>query len=360
MDSASNSFILGIETSCDDTSVALVNLQGTVSSCLWAKQDLDHAPFGGVVPEIASRNHTCHLLPLIDKALKQSQVSWNQIRALAVTQGPGLVGSLIVGLVTAQTLALLFKKPLIGIHHIEGHIVAPFLKDPAYKGPDFYSSPFVALTVSGGHTQLYYVEKFGDYHLLGQSIDDAAGEAFDKFAQMMGLPYPGGVLVDQWAQKGNDGEFEFPRPLLREKNMNFSFSGLKSSARRKLQTLSHKQIQSMGGSLCASYQKAIIDILENRLRKAIEETRVRHFIVTGGVSANSSLRTVVKKIAQEKNMDVAIPPPSYCTDNGAMIGLAGLFHLNEKKSRGGNIPLKSIKDHKTPLAPRPRWTLCET
>lgn len=338
--------VLAIETSCDDTSVALLNEDRQVLCCLVASQDLVHAPFGGVVPEIASRNHTESLVPLIDQAFSQTGVTWDDVLGIAVTSRPGLVGSLIVGLVTAKALAFAQAKPFIGVHHIEGHIMAPFLCDKQHTGADFFEDDFLALVVSGGHTQLYKVQGFGNYTCLGQTIDDAAGEAFDKFAKMMGLPYPGGVQVDRLAaQQGDPKAFRFPRPLLNEDNFNFSFSGLKSSAQRLLEKMSLEERESSQADLCASYQAAIVDVLSAKLKRALEKTHFQNFVVSGGVSANSGLRLACDKVARDLNVQLALPPLRYCTDNAAMIGLVGLLRLQ----KGESSPLE--------LKPYPRASL---
>ena len=338
-------YVLAIETSCDDTSVALVREDRSVLCCLVASQDLVHEPFGGVVPEIASRNHTAQLLPLVDQAMTENKLGWTDLMGVAVTSQPGLVGSLIVGLVTAKTLALAHNLPFLGIHHIEGHIMAPFLVDQDYQGPDFYNSPFLALVVSGGHTQLYSIEKFGEYQVLGQTIDDAAGEAFDKLAKMLGLPYPGGVEVDKLASLGDPKAFDFPRPLRNTEGFNLSFSGLKSAALRLIQKMSEQDLEKHKADLCASYQQAIVDMLGERLEKALDQTGHKSFVVSGGVSANSGLRARVEEIARRKKCQLALPPLRYCTDNAAMIAMAGLLRFN-----AGEFSEQS-------LAPQPRAAL---
>ena len=336
-------YVLSVETSCDDTSVAIVSEKREVVCCLVASQDLAHEPFGGVVPEIASRNHTKHLLPLIDKALGSAPLTWEDIMAVAATSEPGLIGSLIVGLVTAKTLALAKNKPFLGVHHIEGHILSAFLVDEKYRGPDFFNKPFVALVVSGGHSQIYHVRDFGSYTSLCETIDDAAGEALDKFAKSLGLGYPGGARVDRLASTGNPQAYHFPRPLIKEEN--FSFSGLKSSAQRLIQNMSDRDKKLYLEDLCASYQQAVVDVLTVKLEKAIRQTGVKSFVVTGGVSANSCLRNAVRAIAERTNTQLALPPLRYCTDNAAMIGLAALFRFQRGKTSTQT------------LAPRPRAPL---
>ncbi len=320
-----STYTLAIETSCDDTSVALVNDNGFVLSLMTANQDLVHKDFGGVVPEIAGRQHYETLLPLIDQLLNKNNISWSVIQGIAVTSRPGLVGSLIVGLVTAKTLALTQQKPFIGVHHIEGHILSAFLNEDSPDVNEIWNEPFVALVVSGGHTQLYHVPKIGQYETLGQTQDDAAGEAFDKFAKMLGLGYPGGVLVDHYAQKGNRTAYEFPRSLIKEDHYNFSFSGLKSHAQRKIQEIA--SVASVLEDLSASYQEAIVDVLMFKLEKALRSLNLKKFVITGGVSANSRLRERAQELAHKNQWQVSIPPLKFCTDNAAMIGLAGALRL---------------------------------
>lgn len=322
-----STFTLAIETSCDDTSVALVNDNGFVLSQMTANQDLVHKDFGGVVPEIAGRQHYESLVPLIDQLLSKNQITWNAVQGIAVTSRPGLVGSLIVGLVTAKTLALIHKKPFMGVHHIEGHILSAFLNEQSPETHQIWQDAFVALVVSGGHTQLYHVPHIGQYETLGQTQDDAAGEAFDKFAKMLGLGYPGGVLVDRYAQKGNRKAYEFPRSLMKEDHYNFSFSGLKSHAQRKL--LEIGAVAPVLEDLCASYQEAIVDVLMYKLEKALRTLKLKKFVITGGVSANSRLRERATELASKNQWQVLIPPLKYCTDNAAMIGLAGALRLKK-------------------------------
>lgn len=323
---------LGIETSCDDTSCAILDEKGFVQVMVSAHQDDVHRPFGGIVPEIASRNHTQALMPLVDKALQKCQLTLSDIRGICVTNRPGLLGSLLVGVVTAKALALAHKIPFIGVHHIEGHIMAPFVRDSEYLGPDSWSFPFLSLVVSGGHTSLYLVQDFLKYQLLGATIDDAAGEAFDKFAKMLGLPYPGGVHVDQLSKEGEGDRYSFPRALMHESGYEFSFSGLKTSAQNLLQKISESEKQENLSHLCASYQKAIVDVLTYKMKKAVQEYGVRSISVTGGVSANTALRQSMKALSQELSLNLAIPPLKYCTDNAAMIARAGMERLQRGES----------------------------
>lgn len=319
--------VLAIETSCDDTSVSIVGAEGWVHQLVSAAQDQDHAVFGGIVPEIASRNHSFYLLPLIEKIIKPEE--WSEIDGIVVTNRPGLVGSLIVGIVTAKTLAQTKGIPFLGVNHLEGHLLAPFLKDAQYQ-PHFSheDKPFIALAVSGGHTSLYHVQGLGDYRILGATRDDAAGEAFDKFAKNIGLGFPGGPKVDQWAKSGNVSAFSFPRGLMKEDTYDMSFSGLKSAAQRELETKSASEIQTQLPDLCASFQSAVCEVLVHKLDRAVNLTRLAHVVVTGGVSANSGLRSWVQSWADRKGVQLLIPPLRYCTDNAAMIGYAGILRMN--------------------------------
>jgi N6-L-threonylcarbamoyladenine synthase len=327
---------LAIETSCDDTSVAVVRSDGFVLGVRSANQDVAHAPFGGIVPEIACRNHSLNLLPLIDETLRQTGIDWPRIQGIAVTNRPGLIGSLIVGLVTAKSLAQARGLALIGVNHLEGHILAPFLRDDSYKPAFEWTEPFLALAVSGGHTSLYRVEGLGRYEILGATLDDAAGEAFDKFAKMAGLSFPGGVKVDRLSREGDRTAFAFPRSMLKEENYLMSFSGLKSSAQRLLESMSVEEIQQRLPDLCASFQEAIVDVLIGKLDRAVAHTGIKNVVVTGGVSANSRLRERAEEWARGKNLTLQIPPLRYCTDNAAMIGYAGILRLN----RGERSDLK--------------------
>lgn len=318
--------VLAVETSCDDTSVAVVEDSGRVVVQVSAHQDLEHAPFGGIVPEIASRNHSIALLPLIQHSLDKSGLGWSDIGGLAVTNRPGLIGSLIVGIMTLKSISQAYGIPLIGVNHLEGHLLAPFLKDDGYQPPADFQYPYVALAVSGGHTSLYRVNGFADYSVIGSTKDDAAGEAFDKFAKMAGLGYPGGVQVDHLARGGDRAKYAFPRSLLGEENLMMSFSGLKSAAQRLLEKMPPAEIAAERAHLCASYQEAIVDVLLGKLVRAADLYGCRQLVITGGVSANSRLRERVQELAPRYR--TVIPPVRYCTDNAAMIGYAGILRLN--------------------------------
>lgn len=318
--------ILALETSCDDTSVAVLDDSGAVRALLSANQDDSHRPFGGVVPEVASRQHSETLLPLVEKTLVQARVSWSEIKGIAVTSRPGLIGSLLVGVVTAKTLSLVRAVPYIAVNHIEGHLLAALLRDSTYAPPIGFGFPFVGLAVSGGHTHLYLCEAPARYRLLGATVDDAAGEAFDKFAKMLGLGFPGGIAVDQMAVGGDPKAFKFPRAV--REGINFSFSGLKTAALRQLENMSEAEREARKQDLCASYQEAIVDVLLEKLATAAAANGIKNWTITGGVSANSRLRARAVELAKVRGAVLALPPLRYCTDNAAMIGLAGMYRLN--------------------------------
>ena len=332
--------VLAIETSCDDTSVAVVDRRGRVLAVQSADQNFVHRPFGGIVPEIASRNHTAHLLPLVDQTLRSANLSWSEIDGLAVTSAPGLLGSLLVGVVATKALALACEKPFIGVNHLEGHLLAPFLSDDGYSPPTDFDYPYVALAISGGHTSLYRVNGLGDYEVMGRTVDDAAGEAFDKFAKLVGLGFPGGPRVDLFAAHGEQTRFALPRAMLREAHFNFSFSGLKASASRVVEALDPQSRAEIAcaalgepapgllADLCASFQAAAVDVLLERLSRAAREESVSRAVLTGGVSANSGLRARAMHWASAAGIELVAPPIRYCTDNAAMIGYAGILRLN--------------------------------
>jgi N6-L-threonylcarbamoyladenine synthase len=326
--------VLAFETSCDDTSVAVVDSSGLVLSLVSATQDFDHEPYGGIVPEIASRNHSLFLLPLTEEALKRAGLTWAEIEGLAVTNRPGLIGALIVGVVTAKSLAMAKNLPLIGVNHLEGHLLAPFLRDDRYTPSFDFTEPYLALAISGGHTTLYQVHNFGKYQILGSTKDDAAGEAFDKFSKMVGLGFPGGSRVDQMAATGDPERFQFPRSMIHDESLDFSFSGLKSAAQRMVADLGPEKVKAEIHSLCASYQQAVIDVLLAKLEKAAGMTKIKRVVITGGVSANSGLRKQAEELSQKKGWQLAIPPLRFCTDNAAMIAWAGLLHLQAGSRHG--------------------------
>ncbi len=353
--------VLAIETSCDDTSVAIVNSEGWVSGCLSLNQDVAHARFGGIVPEIASRNHSFQLLPLIEELLQRTSLKSNHLDGVAATNRPGLIGSLIVGVTTAKSLALAWNLPWIGINHLEGHVVAPFLKDSQYS-PEFEffrtDEPFLCLTVSGGHTSIYHVPQFGHYEILGATLDDAAGEAFDKFGKMLGFGFPGGVKVDHSASGGDPAKYDFPRGLIKEDHLSMSFSGLKSSAMRLIDELDERGgpqlIQQELSHLCSSFQEAVADVLVSKLDRALDQTGVNGVILTGGVSANSRLREKVLAWSVLRGVQLQIPPLRYCTDNAAMIGFAGAIRFERGESsdwKTATSPYSLPQDFQTVPAP---------
>lgn len=320
--------VLAIETSCDDTSVAIVDRSGWVHSVVAASQDLEHELYGGIVPEIAARNHSIALIPLIEEAFKKAGMSWKDVQGIAVTNRPGLIGALIVGLVTAKSLAQAKKLPFLGVNHLEGHLLAPFLRDAQYAPPEDFDYPYVGLAISGGHTSLYQIRGLGDYRVLGATKDDAAGECFDKFAKMAGLGFPGGVRIDQMAKTGNPEAFEFPRSMIHDETFDMSFSGLKSAGQRMIEQLGPELVQEQLPDLCASFQEAIVDVLLAKLDRAAKVFKAKRVILTGGVSANSRLRARAQEWADKKGLSLVIPPIRYCTDNAAMIGYAGILRLN--------------------------------
>lgn len=318
---------LGIETSCDETAAAIIHEGKTVLANTIASQIDLHQKFGGVVPEIASRKHIELMFPVIDEALTTANVTLADLELIAVTYGPGLVGGLLVGISAAKSLAFALNKPLVGVNHIEGHIYANFIANPDLK------PPFVCLTVSGGHTDLLYIPEFGEYQIIGRTRDDAAGEAFDKIARVLGLPYPGGPQIDKLAKDGDREAIHFPRGLLVEGNYDFSFSGLKTSALNYLNQAKQKDEEIHLPNFAASFQWSIIDVLTQKLLAAAREKKVNHVIISGGVAANQGLRTHITKEASKLGMEVLYPPPVLCTDNAAMIASAGYFrYLKGKRS----------------------------
>ncbi len=322
----SSIIILGIESSCDDTAAAVIS-DGKVLANIIANQEV-HKKYGGVVPELASRAHQQNIIPVVDAALKKAGVSKNDITAVAFTNGPGLLGSLLVGSSFAKTLSIGLDIPAIAVNHMQGHILAHFIKeiDEEKEMPEF---PFLCLTVSGGHTQIVRVDDFFKMEVIGETIDDAAGEAFDKVAKMLQLPYPGGPLVDKYAKEGNPDRFSFPHPKVDE--LNFSFSGLKTSVlyflQKELKTNPDFITENIK-DICAGVQKTIVDILIGKLLKAVEQTNIKQIAIAGGVSANSGLRAALQSLT-EKDIKVFIPKFEYCTDNAAMIAITGYYSFLE-------------------------------
>jgi N6-L-threonylcarbamoyladenine synthase len=330
-----NSIILAIESSCDDTSCAV--LKGNVVLSNFTANQAIHQQYGGVVPELASRDHQKNIVPVVHKALDESGVKLSEVSAIAVTRGPGLMGSLLVGLNFAKSLSLSLGIPLIEVDHMQAHVLAHFISDSAQRIPPF---PFLCLTVSGGHTQLIKVLDHFKFELMGQTIDDAVGEAFDKAAKVMGLPYPGGPLIDKFAQKGDTHRFKFSDTKLPA--YDFSFSGIKTSFLYFIQKETAKDqdfIKNNLQDICASYQHHLIQILVRKSKLLLHETGIKHFAISGGVSANSELRTQVKAL-ELQGIQTYIPKFEYCTDNAAMIGIVGYYKfLKQEFSSLGISPL---------------------
>ncbi|WP_119327578.1 tRNA (adenosine(37)-N6)-threonylcarbamoyltransferase complex transferase subunit TsaD [Cysteiniphilum halobium] len=314
--------VLGIETSCDETGIAIYDgaKHRLLANALFSQIDL-HAQYGGVVPELASRDHVAKLIPLTKEALAHAGLALENIDAIAYTAMPGLVGALMVGATFAKTLSYMLDIPAIAIHHLEGHLLAPLLSEDAK--PEY---PYVALLVSGGHTQLIAVKSFGQYELLGESIDDAAGEAFDKTAKLLGLPYPGGPHLAELAEKGRAGAFTFPRPMCDRPGFDFSFSGLKTAVLNTWQAQDDQSEQTKA-DIAYAFQEALIDTIVIKCKRVLKHTRMKNLVVSGGVSANKSLRLALDGLGLENRWQVYYPPLAYCTDNGAMIAIAGAYRL---------------------------------
>ena len=329
--------VLGIETSCDESGVAIYDSeQGLLGHALFSQVDL-HNTYGGVVPELASRDHIRRLIPLIDEVLAQADCQRQELDGIAYTAGPGLVGALLVGTAMGRSLAYALDIPAVAVHHMEAHLLAPMLEE---KTPTF---PFIALLVSGGHTQLMQVNAVGDYYLLGESLDDAAGEAFDKTAKLLGLGYPGGAAMSMLADKGNPDRFVFPRPMTDRPGLDFSFSGLKTHALTTVRN--NADDEQTRADIARAFVDAVVDTLLIKCRRAMEETGIHTLIAAGGVSANKQLRAGLQSLVEKHGGEVFFPRAEFCTDNGAMIAYAGCMHLQA----GQQTPLA--------FAAYPRWPL---
>ncbi len=311
--------VLGIETSCDETGVAIYDSDhGLLSHALYSQVAM-HAEYGGIVPELASRDHVRKTIPLIKNALMEANLSADQIDGVAYTVGPGLAGALLVGAAIGRSLGFVWNVPTVGVHHMEGHLLAPMLEA---NPPSF---PFVALLVSGGHTQLVKVERMGSYQILGESVDDAVGEAFDKTAKLLGLGYPGGAALAKLATEGDPKRFRFPRPMVDRPGLEFSFSGLKTFA---LNTATQHGLDSQTkADIARAFQDAVVETLVIKCRRALRETGFKTLVVAGGVGANLELRSQLKNLVEKENGDVYFPRMEFCTDNGAMIAYVGCQRL---------------------------------
>jgi N6-L-threonylcarbamoyladenine synthase len=330
--------VLGIESSCDDTGLALYHSQnGLLGHVLYSQISL-HSQYGGVVPELASRDHIRKLYPLLCQLLEETEISLPDIDAIAYTAGPGLAGALLVGASFAKSLAFALNKPSIAVHHMEGHLLASMLSDSRL------TFPFLGLLVSGGHTQLMAAYNLGEYHLLGETLDDAIGEAFDKTAKMMGLPYPGGPALEKLAQKAIKKEWIFPRPMTDRPGLDFSFSGLKTFALNTFEN--HKHEENAAAEIAYAFQSAVVETLIIKSRRALEQTGMKRLVLAGGVGANKAIRQGLSDLLSEKGGEVFFPHPIFCTDNGAMIAYAGCQHL-----------LQGKKDDDFKIKVQPRWVL---
>lgn len=333
--------VLGIETSCDETGVAVYDTeQGLLSHALYSQVKL-HADYGGVVPELASRDHIRKLVPLVQQAMQTAQCSETQIDGIAYTRGPGLVGALLVGSSFARSLAFGWQKPVIGVHHMEGHLLAPMLDDPA---PAF---PFVALLVSGGHSMLVRVDGIGAYQTLGETLDDAAGEAFDKTAKLLGLDYPGGPVLAKMAQGGVSERFTFPRPMTDRPGLDMSFSGLKTFAANTIKSVAKDKVltEQDKSDIALAFETAVVATLAIKCRRALQQTGLKRLVIAGGVGANLALRQELQQLMQKLKGEVYYPRLEFCTDNGAMIAYAGARRLmaGERGDVGDQV--------------QPRWSL---
>jgi N6-L-threonylcarbamoyladenine synthase len=339
--------ILGIETSCDETGLALLDSEhGLLAQQLHSQIDM-HVAYGGVVPELASRDHIRRVLPLLDRVAEAAQRDVAQIDAIAVTAGPGLAGALLVGASIGHALGYALDRPVYQVHHMEGHLLSPLLSRPA---PEF---PFVALLVSGGHTQLLHVCGWGNYRLLGETVDDAAGEAFDKTAQLLGLEYPGGPAVSRLAEFGDPGAVKLPRPMLGSGDLNFSFSGLKTAVLTAVRRAGKNNVcEQERADIARAFVEAIVDVLVTKALRALDQTGLKTLVVAGGVGANEQLRARLQLELEGRGGKVFFPPLDLCTDNGAMIALAGLAQLKRTRE-------SSVNGRQLAFSVHPRWSLAE-
>ncbi len=336
--------ILGIETSCDETGVAIYDEEkGLIANQLYSQIEM-HADYGGVVPELASRDHIRKTVPLIEIALKEANLTACDIDGVAYTAGPGLVGALLVGATIARSLAYAWNVPSLGVHHMEGHLLAPMLEETP---PEF---PFVALLISGGHTQLVKVDSVGQYELLGESIDDAAGEAFDKTGKLLGLDYPAGVAVSKLAEQGTPNRFVFPRPMTDRPGLDFSFSGLKTFAANTINANldeNGKLDEQTRCDIAHAFQQAVVDTILIKCKRALQQTGYKRLVMAGGVSANKQLRADLAEMMKSLSGEVYYPRPQFCTDNGAMIAYTGFLRLKHGEQTDLSVSVK------------PRWAMTE-
>lgn len=336
--------ILGLETSCDETGVALYDTaRGLLAHALFSQVDI-HVEYGGVVPELASRDHVRKTLPLVDEVMQSAGVTAGDIDGVAYTAGPGLVGALMVGATLARSLAWAWGVPALGVHHMEGHLLAPMLEE---ERPEY---PFIALLVSGGHTQLVRVDGIGQYKMLGESLDDAAGEAFDKTAKMLGLPYPGGPHIARLAEQGQSGRFDFPRPMVNRPGLDFSFSGLKTYTLNTVDACRDDAGELSEQDKCdiaRAFEDAVVATLVIKCRRALQQEGLKTLVMAGGVSANANLRAELKRALAREQAQVFYPAPVFCTDNGAMIAYAGAQRL-----LAGQVDAPDVRV-------RPRWPMEE-
>lgn len=331
--------VLGIETSCDETGIAIYDSErGLLAHTIYSQTDI-HAEFGGVVPELASRDHVRKIIPLIEDVLAKANLTGKDIQGVAYTKGPGLVGALLVGAMVGRTLGLAWNVPTVGVHHLEGHILAPFLEP---NSPQF---PFLALLVSGGHTELVKAAGLGRYKIIGDTLDDAVGEAFDKTAKLLGLGYPGGAALATLAEDGDPNRFHFPRPMIDRPGLDFSFSGLKTFALNTVQQ--YGLDEKTRADIARAFQDAVVETMKIKCKRALEETGFKHLVIAGGVGANLALREILRELCDKYKVNLYFPRQEFCTDNGAMIAYVGCQRLLAGQREDLSVEVK------------PRWPLNE-